>query len=73
METKVIIEITTIKDYRTPAQRRMAWKPRDYDPETDPYKDVPLPKPPPIMPHMIGKNAVPKGMKFRQKEYGESR
>jgi hypothetical protein len=40
----IIIDITVTFDYTTPEQKRISWKPRDYNPETDPYKDIPLPE-----------------------------
>jgi hypothetical protein len=69
------IEITITYDYRTPEQKRATWKPRDYDPESDPYRNVPLPdkKMMRIMPHMISVN-TPVGVFVRRKEsYGESK
>lgn len=67
METKIVINITRTVDYRTPEQKRMAWKTRDYKPEEDPYKDVPLPKLPLMIPHVIGANTPIKPMIRRQK------
>jgi len=37
---EVIIE----HDCTTPEQKRMCMKSRGYDPETDPYRDIPLPQ-----------------------------
>jgi hypothetical protein len=51
-----------------PEQKRMTWKPRDYNPETDPYKDVPLQKMMMQIPHMIQENTPFHTMKLRQKE-----
>jgi len=73
METKIVINITRTIDYRTPEQRRLAWKPRDYNPETDPHKDMPPPKLPPMMPCVIGINTPIKPMVRRQLLHGENK
>ena len=71
METKFEINIIRTIDYRTPEQRRMAWKPRDYNPEIDLYKDMPPPKLPLMMPCVIGVNTPIKPMVRRQLLHGE--
>ena len=73
MEKAIVVDIVVTYDYRTPEQKRMKWKPKDYNPDIDPFRDVPLPKMCMQIPHIIKENTPVGLFKPRHKEYGENK
>lgn len=60
-------------DCRTPEQKRIAWKPRDYNPETDPYRNAPLPEGKTLMPGLHQVNSPAGSFISRQDFYGKNK